>query len=83
MSFLDYSTDEGPFGEPIGAALADVATPVPRTRHRIHPLTWVVAAALMPVLCWDAWQSLQEAKQRVHTHAGAQIESGVRAIPRD
>jgi hypothetical protein len=30
----------------------------------MHAVTWVVTAALIPLLCWDVWQSQQEAHLR-------------------
>ena len=46
----------------------DVALPAPaparRERRRIQPLTWIVAAALMPVLVYDVWQTVQDVKHR-------------------
>jgi hypothetical protein len=31
--------------------------------RKVHPLTWIVSAALMPVLVWDVWQTLHDIKQ--------------------
>jgi hypothetical protein len=31
-------------------------------RHKTHPVTWVVTAAIIPLLCWDAWQTYKEAR---------------------
>ena len=33
-------------------------------RRRIHPLTWVAAAALLPLVCWDAWQTQHEVRAK-------------------
>jgi hypothetical protein len=33
-------------------------------RRRVHPITWVAAAALIPLLGWDVWQTLQDIKHR-------------------
>jgi len=57
------------------APQATGSEPAP-ARHRTHPLTWIVAAALLPLLCWDAWQSLQEAKLRLRTRSApiSQVE---------
>ena len=72
MSFLDYSTDE--------TAFTEIAPRAAAKRYRVHPLTWVAAAGLIPILCWDAWQSLQEAKQRVHMREGTvQLDNGARS----
>jgi hypothetical protein len=55
-----------------GTALSEPA-PVRALRRRVHPATWVAAAVLVPVLCWDAWQTQQEAR---HRHQGtAQLVS--------
>src|SRR3981081_1917166 len=35
---------------------------VPAQRHKTHPVTWVVTAAIIPLLCWDAWQTYKEAR---------------------
>lgn len=85
MTSLDYSVDAVEFCEPTAACLrggAAVVEVAPRTAapRRVHPLTWIVAAALIPVLCWDAWRSLEEAKLRVHTRLSAtQLEDGAHA----
>ena len=34
---------------------------MPAQRHKTHPVTWVVTAAIIPLLCWDAWQTYKEA----------------------
>lgn len=47
-------------------AMASEAAPA---RHRAHPITWIVAAALLPLLCWDAWQPMQEAKLHSRTRS--------------
>jgi len=52
-----------------GGAQQAMASEAAPARHRTHPLTWIVTAALLPLLCWDAWQSLQEAKTRSRTHS--------------
>ena len=86
MTSLDYSVDAGEFCEPTavcapdGAAFPEIA-PRPAAPRRVHPLTWIVAAALIPVLCWDAWRSLEEAKLRVHTRLSAtQLDDGAHAV---
>ena len=38
------------------------APPQPTQRRKTHPLTWAVAAILIPILGWDMWQSGREAK---------------------
>ena len=45
-----------------------------RPKHRaVQPLTWIVAVALMPVLLYDVWQTVQDVK---HHHAGAPTTPG-------
>ena len=36
---------------------------VRRPRRRIQPVTWIVTIALMPVLLYDVWQTVQDVKQ--------------------
>jgi len=33
-------------------------------RRRVHPLTWATLVAVMPLLGWDVWQTLQDVKHR-------------------
>lgn len=33
-------------------------------RHRVHPLTWVAAALLLPLACWDARQAEHDVQLR-------------------
>lgn len=44
-------------------------------RHKVRPLTWMVAAALMPLLCYDVWQTLHDAKHRHEAHAAAPLSA--------
>jgi hypothetical protein len=37
-------------------------------RRKVHPLTWIVAALLTPVLLWDVWQTVQDVKHRHQTY---------------
>jgi hypothetical protein len=37
--------------------------PARRARRRIQPLTWIFAVALLPVLLYDVWQTVQDVKQ--------------------
>ena len=39
-------------------------TPARGERHRIRPLTWIVSVALVPVLLYDVWQTVQDVKHR-------------------
>jgi hypothetical protein len=41
-------------------------------RRRVHPLTWATLAAVMPLLGWDVWQTLQDVK---HRHEVSQVRS--------
>jgi hypothetical protein len=34
-------------------------------RHKTHPITWVATAAIIPLLCWDAWQTYKEARLKM------------------
>jgi hypothetical protein len=38
------------------------ATARPKQSRKIHPVTWIVAAALIPILVWDVRQTLRESK---------------------
>ena len=42
-----------------------------RERRRVQPLTWIVAAALMPVVVYDVWQTLHDVRQRQQIRAYA------------
>jgi hypothetical protein len=37
--------------------------PPRRPRRRIQPVTWIFTIALMPVLLYDVWQTVQDVKQ--------------------
>jgi hypothetical protein len=43
--------------------------PARRARRRIQPLTWIFTVALMPVLLYDVWQTVQDVKQHHVAHA--------------
>lgn len=44
-----------------------------RPKHRtVQPLTWIVTVALMPVLLYDVWQTVQDVK---HHHAGGATDT--------
>jgi hypothetical protein len=47
---------------PAKASRATTPQTVAARRHKTHPVTWVVTAAIIPLLCWDAWQTFKEAK---------------------
>jgi hypothetical protein len=38
------------------------ATARPERSRKIHPITWIVAAALIPILVWDVRQTVRESK---------------------
>ena len=38
---------------------------MPAQRQKTHPVTWVVSAAIIPLLCWDAWQTYKEARLKM------------------
>jgi hypothetical protein len=41
------------------------ATARPKQPRKTHPLRWVAVAVIIPLLVWDAWESLRESK--LHT----------------
>jgi hypothetical protein len=47
---------------PATASRATTPQSVPAQRHKTYPVTWVVTAAIIPLLCWDAWQTYKEAR---------------------
>lgn len=49
---------------PEGNEVLPERAPARPQRHKVHPLTWIVAAALMPVLVYDVWQTLQDVRHR-------------------
>ena len=44
---------------------------LPRRRPRVRPLTWIVAAAFVPVLIYDVWQTVQDVRHRHEVRAYA------------
>ena len=67
----------------IDDALAERVPPRQR-RRRIQPLTWIVTAALTPVLLYDVWQTVQDVKHR-HAAGGytaANLSSSAVGRPR-
>jgi hypothetical protein len=34
----------------------------PNQSRKIHPVTWIAAAALLPILVWDVQQSVKEVR---------------------
>jgi hypothetical protein len=40
-----------------------VATARPKQSRKIHPITWVAIAAMIPLLVWDVRQTLRESKR--------------------
>jgi len=47
---------------PAKASRAATPQSVPAQRHKTHPITWVVTAAIIPILCWDAWQTYKDVR---------------------
>jgi len=47
---------------PAKASPASTPQFVPAQRRKTHPVTWVATAAIIPLLCWDAWQTYKEAR---------------------
>jgi hypothetical protein len=41
-------------------------------RSRVHPLTWAALVAMVPLLSWDVWQTMQDVK---HRHQALQVRS--------
>ena len=70
-----FLIDELPEGEDVLCGQA----PARPQRHKVRPLTWVVAAALMPLLAYDVWQTLQDVKHRHQAYASHMIPSAAAA----
>ena len=49
-------------GAPAKASRAATPQSVPAQRRKTHPVTWVTTAAIIPLLCWDAWQTYEQAR---------------------
>ena len=47
---------------PAKASRAATRQSVPAQRRKTHPVTWMATAAIIPLLCWDAWQTYKEAR---------------------
>jgi hypothetical protein len=45
--------------------------PLQRRQPRVRPLTWIVTAALIPVLIYDVWQTVQDVKHHHEIRAYA------------
>ena len=57
------SVVEGPeCGEEISSPLSDPLGSLPKRRGKVHPVTWIVAIALLPILVWDVRQTVKESK---------------------
>ena len=63
---------------PAKASRATTPQSVPEQRHKTHPVTWVVTAAIIPLLCWDAWQTYKEARLKMSVDVKF-VEAGMRA----
>jgi len=62
---------------------ASASRPVSAQRGKMHAVTWVVTAALIPLLCWDIWQTQHEAHlRRQAATPSARVSSPVWALPR-
>jgi hypothetical protein len=48
-------------------------------RSRVHPLTWAALVAMVPLLSWDVWQTMQDVK---HRHQASQVRSLTTEGPR-
>jgi hypothetical protein len=62
-------------GLPERHAVLPEPTPGRRARRRIQPLTWIVTVALMPVLLYDVWHTVQDVKQH-HAARAYGVDSG-------
>jgi len=71
-----------------GSEVCENAAPArPERARKIHPITWVVVAAMIPLLVWDAWESLGPARHHATSsesagafHYQPQVDAG-RAVP--
>lgn len=43
-------------------------------RRTVQPLTWIVSVALIPVLLYDVWQTVQDVQ---HRHAAAGYDTAL------
>jgi hypothetical protein len=51
----------------------------PKRSRKIHPITWIVAAALIPILVWDVRQMLRESKHHnPSSEAFRSLHTGIR-----
>jgi len=50
---------------PAKASRAATPQSVAAQRYKTHPITWVATAAIIPLLCWDAWQTYKEARLKM------------------
>ena len=62
-----FLSDESPERE---GGLTEPA-PVRSQRRKVQPLTWIFAAALMPVLVYDVWQTVQDVRHRHQTYTAS------------
>ena len=69
-----YLNDECPEGENLPSEQA----PALPERRRVHPITWVAAAALLPLLVWDIRETLQDVKHRQASAASARPAAAAR-----
>lgn len=49
-------------GDDVSETAATARPRQPRHSRKIHPITWIVAAALIPILVWDVRQTVRESK---------------------
>ena len=55
------------------------ATARPKQSRKIHPITWVAFAAIIPLLVWDVRQSLRESKvHNTSSEAFRSLPAGIR-----
>jgi len=54
------------------------ATARPKQARKIHPITWIVAAALIPILVWDVRQTVRESKSHSASSDAFRFHPGTR-----
>ena len=54
------------------------ATARPKPPRKVHPITWIVAAALIPILVWDVRQTVRESKSHSASSDAFRLHPGTR-----
>jgi len=65
------------------ATPAATAAAAPAERRRVHPATWIAAAALLPLVCWDARQTLHDVslRRQASVHHIERLRAAAVAVP--